>query len=126
VSLPAKLNPDHAFHRPLQKGKPALDKPVTGELGCTTPYIIVPGVWSRGDLEYHARAVATGKLHNAGHNCLAAELLITAADWPQREEFLDIVRWATCHVPIFSLPGGHQVRVWAGLKLKFCNGAGLI
>ncbi len=41
----------------LQKGKPALSKPVTGELGCTTPYIIVPGAWSRGDLEYHARGI---------------------------------------------------------------------
>jgi len=36
--------------------------------------------------------IATGKTHNAGHNCLAAELIITAADWPQREEFLDIFR----------------------------------
>ena len=73
---------------------------MTGELGCTTPYIIVPGQWSRADLEYHARGVATGKTHNAGHNCLAAELIITAADWPQREEFLDILRWATA--------SGHQ------------------
>ena len=30
---------------------------MTGELGCTTPYIIVPGNWSRGDLEYHARGI---------------------------------------------------------------------
>ena len=79
-------------HR-LQKGKPALNKPVTGELGCTTPYVVVPGAWSRSDLEYHARGIATGKTHNAGHNCLAAELIVTAADWPQRDEFLDILRW---------------------------------
>lgn len=86
------LNPKLCALTPLQVGAPALDKPVTGELGCVTPYIVTPGQWSRADLEYHAGAVATGKSHNAGHNCLAAEVLITAADWPQRQEFLDILR----------------------------------
>ena len=77
-----------------QVGNPTVKKEVTGELGCVTPYIVVPGEWSTSDLEYHAGAIATGKSHNAGHNCLAAEIIITAADWPQRQQFLDILRWA--------------------------------
>ena len=87
-------HPETLVH--LQVGAPALSKVVTGELGCVTPYIVTPGEWSRADLEYHAGAVATGKSHNAGHNCLAAEILITAADWPQRQEFLDILRCVRC------------------------------
>lgn len=72
--------------------EPPFRKPVGAELGCVTPYIIVPGKWSRKDLEYHAESVVAGKTHNAGHNCIAAELLVVDEAWPQRQEFLDILR----------------------------------
>lgn len=35
---------------------------------------------------------ALGKLHNSGHNCLAAEVLVTDAEWPQRQQFLDVLQ----------------------------------
>eukprot|EP00879_Flechtneria_rotunda_P002109 GHRR01002290.1.p1 GENE.GHRR01002290.1~~GHRR01002290.1.p1 ORF type:complete len:475 (+),score=123.50 GHRR01002290.1:591-2015(+) len=69
-------------------GPPQLTKPVTAELGNITPYIIVPGPWSKEDMEYHARSVASGLAQNAGHNCIAAEVVILDASWPLRSAFL--------------------------------------
>ncbi len=53
---------------PPQAGLPPLNKPVDAELGCVTPYIVVPGAWTDADLEYHAGTVADGLTHNAGAN----------------------------------------------------------
>lgn len=68
--------------------QPVLTKPVTAELGNVTPYIIVPGQWSERDIEFHATNVASGLAQNTGHNCLAAEIIITDSSWPQRPAFL--------------------------------------
>lgn len=73
-------------------GPPPLRKHVGAELGCVTPYIIVPGEWDDRTIEYHAANVVAGTVHNAGHNCLGAEVLVTDASWPQRQQFLDAVR----------------------------------
>ena len=45
---------------PAQTGEPPFPKPVYGELGCCTPYIIVPGAWSDTDMEYQAEMILTG------------------------------------------------------------------
>lgn len=82
------------FGSPRPTGSPRLSKRVTAELGNVTPYIIVPGPWSRDDMEYHAMNVASGLAQNAGHNCIAAELVITDASWPLRGAFLATL--ATC------------------------------
>ena len=71
---------------------PPLGKHVGAELGCVTPYIIIPGEWDDEMIEYHAANVVSGMVNNAGHNCLGAEVLVTDASWPQRQQFLDAVR----------------------------------
>lgn len=76
----------------LQSGKPTLQKEVTAELGCVTPYIIVPGKWSKKAIAYWADECVAGLINNSGHNCTKLELLITAADWPLRETFIQAVR----------------------------------
>jgi len=68
--------------------EPALTKPVTAELGNVSPVIIVPGKWSAAELLYQAEHVATMLVNNAGFNCLAARVIVTHADWPQRDAFL--------------------------------------
>lgn len=73
-------------------GKPPLDKLVTAELGCVTPYIILPDTWTPEEIQYHATTVVSGLVNNAGHNCLKAEILVTDSAWPQRDEFLDAIR----------------------------------
>ena len=73
-------------------GTPALKKEITSELGCVTPVILVPGDWSRRELDLQARNVATQVVNNASFNCNAAKVLVTARGWPQRGEFLAAVR----------------------------------
>ena len=68
--------------------EPVLDKPVTAELGNVSPVIVVPGKWSTAELLYQAEHVATMLVNNAGFNCVSARVVVTHADWPQREAFL--------------------------------------
>jgi len=70
-----------------------LGKPVTGELGCVTPVIVLPPApgssFSEADLAYWADELVAGIVNNAAHNCLASELILTDGEWPQRGEFLE-------------------------------------
>jgi aldehyde dehydrogenase (NAD(P)+) len=75
-----------------RKNEPLLKKPFTGELGGVSPTIIVPGKWSQADIQYQAENVVTMKLQNAGHNCVATQVLVLSENWEQREEFLEAVR----------------------------------
>src|SRR6516225_309568 len=68
--------------------EPALDKPVTAELGNVSPVIVVPGKWSLAELRYQAEHVATMLVNNAGFNCISARVLVTHDAWPQRDAFL--------------------------------------
>jgi acyl-CoA reductase-like NAD-dependent aldehyde dehydrogenase len=65
---------------------------VGAELGCVTPYIVAPGYWSADDIAYYADEIVAGLVHNAGHNCTKAELLVTDATWPQRPALVAAVR----------------------------------
>jgi aldehyde dehydrogenase (NAD(P)+) len=79
--------------------RPAVTKRVTSELGNVTPVIVVPGPWSEPDLTFQAAHVATQKLHNAGANCIAAQVVITADSWDLAPRFLEKVRQALEHAP---------------------------
>ncbi|PZV14937.1 MAG: NAD-dependent aldehyde dehydrogenase [Leptolyngbya sp.] len=78
---------------------PALTKPITSELGCVTPILIVPGNWSAGDIAFQARQVASMVAHNASFNCVAAKVVITASGWQQRDEFLHQLHQALAASP---------------------------
>ncbi|NYH77302.1 acyl-CoA reductase-like NAD-dependent aldehyde dehydrogenase [Actinopolyspora biskrensis] len=77
-----------------EAGEPQLAKPVTSELGGVAPVIIVPGRWSKADLRYQARHVATQRLHNSGSNCIATQVVLVSSDWEQKDAFLDELRAA--------------------------------
>lgn len=72
-------------------GEPANDKPITSELGCVTPVMIVPGEWSEKELHYQAMHVASMVANNASFNCNAAKAVVTAEGWPLRARFLELV-----------------------------------
>jgi acyl-CoA reductase-like NAD-dependent aldehyde dehydrogenase len=74
--------------------EPVVDKPVTSELGCVTPVIVVPGRWSSADLQFQARQVASMVAHNASFNCTAAKVLVVASGWIQRQAFFECLRAA--------------------------------
>lgn len=71
---------------------PVTTKPVTSELGGVSPFVIVPGQWRGADLRFHAEHLLTSKVSNAGHNCIASQVLVMAEDWPQAEAFLATLR----------------------------------
>jgi len=75
-----------------QRDEPIMSKPFTAELGNLTPVIVVPGPWSHSDLAYQADNVATMLTNNAGFNCTTPRVIVTAAGWKLRQQFLNGVR----------------------------------
>lgn len=78
---------------------PRLTVPITSELGGVSPVIVVPGTWSDADLRFQAEHVATMRLNNAGHNCIAGQMIVLSRDWPQRDAFLTELRRAFERLP---------------------------
>lgn len=70
---------------------PRLTKPITSELGNVTPWIIVPGNYSRRQLVYQAENLAASITNNASFNCIATKMIVTCRTWQQRKEFLDLI-----------------------------------
>lgn len=75
------------------------DKRITSELGNVSPVIVVPGKWSKSDLDFQAENIATQLANNGAFNCNAARVIITHEQWPQREAFLDALRAAYKRIP---------------------------
>lgn len=88
-----------ATTRRRRENRPKLSKPITAELGGVSPIIVVPGEWSEADLAFQAEHVATMRLQNSGHNCIAGQVVLLSSDWPQREEFLTALRAALDAAP---------------------------
>lgn len=93
---------------PSSPKEPILNKPFVAELGNCTPWIVCPGQWSHRQLRWHAAAVAAGMTFNGAHICVHPQVLITCKNWPQREEFLELirsyikeVRYVGCYYPDF-------------------------
>ena len=84
---------DHAASRKANN-TPLLDKPITGELGGVSPFIVVPGDWSPRDLRFQAEHIASSKLINSGHNCNATQVLVLPQDWPLADNLIAEVRAA--------------------------------
>lgn len=78
---------------------PGLTVPITAELGGVSPIIVVPGEWSQADLRFQAEHIVTMRLHNSGHNCIAGQVVLLSADWPQRSAFLHELRVAYDRAP---------------------------
>ena len=81
-------------------GTPTLDKPITSELGGVSPIIVVPGDWLDSDLTFQAEHIATMRLHNGGYNCIAGQVVLLSADWPQKKQFLEALRVALDGAPV--------------------------
>ena len=73
-------------------GTPKNTKHFTSELGSVSPTIIVPGPWTAADIKFQAENIATMKLHNSGHNCIATQALIMPEGWEKGAPLLDAVK----------------------------------
>lgn len=78
---------------------PLVTKPVSCELGNVSPVVIVPGQWSKREIEYQAKHVATMIANNAGFNCLTPRVIVTHAGWAQRTEFFDALEAVLLSLP---------------------------
>jgi hypothetical protein len=87
-------------------------KPLTCELGNVSPVVIVPGAWTKSEIEYQARHVATMIANNAGFNCLTPRVIITHAQWPQRDEFFTALEDVFASLPtrVAYYPGANERR----------------
>lgn len=83
----------------FRKIVPGLQVPISAELGGVSPIIVVPGRWSDADLRYQAEHIVTMRLQNSGHNCIAGQVVLLSADWPQRDAFLRELRAAYDRAP---------------------------
>jgi acyl-CoA reductase-like NAD-dependent aldehyde dehydrogenase len=79
--------------------EPVLNKPITSELGCVDPIIVVPGSWNDKQLNYHAKQVVSMVTHNAGFNCNAGNVLVVAKGWAQKDQFTKKVEQLFRSVP---------------------------
>lgn len=91
--------PGAAGEKRKKAGTPQLDKPITGELGGVSPIIVVPGPWTKADLDYQAEHVVTMRLQNSGHNCISGQVVILSRDWNQKDDFLAALRRAYAKAP---------------------------
>jgi aldehyde dehydrogenase (NAD(P)+) len=69
-----------------------IDKPINSELGGVGATIVLPGPWTEADFRYQSEHVITQKLHNAGHNCVASQVLVLPEDWDGSSRMLREVR----------------------------------
>ncbi len=72
---------------------PVLDssKMLTSELGGVGPMIVVPGPWTKADIDFQAQNIVSAKLHNSGHNCVASQILVLAENWDLSEALVEAV-----------------------------------
>jgi acyl-CoA reductase-like NAD-dependent aldehyde dehydrogenase len=80
-------------------GERLLAKPITSELGGVSPMIVVGGDWSDADLQFQAEHLVTSKLNNAGHNCIATQVIVLPESWTQADALLDKVRSVIAALP---------------------------
>ncbi|MDQ0646853.1 acyl-CoA reductase-like NAD-dependent aldehyde dehydrogenase [Microbacterium natoriense] len=88
-----------AATRRRRETRPQLKKPITAELGGVSPIIVVPGDWTAADLTYQAEHIATMRLQNSGHNCIAGQVVILSSDWAQADQFRAELRRAYANAP---------------------------
>ncbi|MDQ0644080.1 aldehyde dehydrogenase family protein [Microbacterium murale] len=88
-----------AGKRRRRENRPQLKKPITAELGGVSPIIVVPGEWTDADLTFQAEHIATMRLQNCGHNCIAGQVVIMSSEWAQADAFRAALRRAYANAP---------------------------
>lgn len=73
-------------------GTPKNTKRFTSELGSVSPTIVVPGPWSAADIRFQAENIATMKLHNSGHNCIATQALVMPKGWDKGADLMEALK----------------------------------
>ena len=93
------FGPGKEGKRRKASGQRQLSKPIRSELGGVGPTIVLPGPWTDADITYQAEHLATQKLHNSGHTCVASQVLILPAGWDKTDKLLTAVAKALAESP---------------------------
>lgn len=79
--------------------EPVNRKRFTAELGGIGPTIVLPGPWSKADIQFQAEHIATQKFHNGGFNCIASQVLVLPGSWGRKNQLLDALRATIRSIP---------------------------
>ena len=78
---------------------PVFKKPITSELGNVTPWVVVPGQYSPGQLKAQAENIVSSMITNAAFNCITTRVVLTWKQWPERERFLQLIEATLARIP---------------------------
>ncbi|MCK5413877.1 MAG: aldehyde dehydrogenase [Thermoplasmata archaeon] len=106
------FGPGEEGARRKSEGAPLVDKPISGELGCITPWVVVPGDWSQKEVEEQAAKLAFWMMRHEGYICFAPRVLVVHKQWRQRDAFLEALIDALSRVePIMAYyPGSLETQ----------------
>lgn len=94
--------------------RPAVRGQFTSELGCVTPWLVVPASggkqWTEKELNHHAKHLAFCTLANGSANCLAPKVVVLPREWSQKQAFVNALEesfGSLPHAPAYY-PGATQ------------------
>jgi hypothetical protein len=70
------------------RNAPLLAKPLTAELGCVSPVLVVPGPYDGAQLAFQAESITGAVTSNASFLCNAAKVIVSPRGWRGRRELL--------------------------------------
>lgn len=85
--------------RNREERNPKLKKPFSSELGCITPWIVVPDGWTSKHVKLAASRMAYWMIYQEGYTCFAPRLLVFHQGWEYRRQFLDVLAESLAQVP---------------------------
>ncbi len=63
------------------------EKNITAELGCATPWIIMPGYWTQKEIKNAVKQIVIAKISGGGSYCMSAQVILIPRHWKQKEMF---------------------------------------
>lgn len=85
--------------RKLRK-EPKLKAKMTSELGCVTPWIVIPGKYTEKELVHQASHLAGVLNANGSCNCNSPKVILLSDQWDQKQRFIEEVKSALKEVPM--------------------------
>jgi len=83
-----------------ERNEPKVAAHITSELGCVTPWIVVPALFTDTELMHQASQLAAALNANSSCNCNSPKVVLVSQAWKQRTRFISEVKKALCEMPI--------------------------
>ncbi len=93
------FGPGAAGARNKAAGQVQNTRRITAELGNVSAILVVPGPWSKGDIDYQAENIVSSLANNAGFNCNATRVVVTHEAWDRRRLLLAAIRQDLSQLP---------------------------